>query len=159
MSRSTPIRQFVNSSTRQLRQLRQLRQRRAFTLVELLLVLVIIAVLAAAAVTNFASRARDARVTRAKQDISTIETSIDAFKLDTDRYPEDNEGIAILLADAGNPEGSKGHYMKKMPMDPWNHPYNYKCPGTHGTDYDLWSSGPDGRDGTDDDITNWTVGK
>ena len=42
--------------------------------------------------------------------------------------------------------------------DPWGNPYVYVCPGTHNTDgYDLHSFGPDGQDGTEDDIDNWTA--
>jgi len=42
--------------------------------------------------------------------------------------------------------------------DPWGNPYIYVCPGTHNTDsYDLHSFGPDGQDGTEDDIDNWSA--
>ena len=40
--------------------------------------------------------------------------------------------------------------------DPWGNELQYKCPGDVNTNrYDLWSNGPDGRKGTDDDIGNW----
>ena len=43
-----------------------------------------------------------------------------------------------------------------IPDDPWRHPYIYVCPGKHNpSSYDIMSMGPDGREGTDDDITNW----
>lgn len=41
-------------------------------------------------------------------------------------------------------------------LDAWGHPLRYRVPGVHNPDgYDLWSAGPDGDDGTDDDIGNW----
>jgi len=41
-------------------------------------------------------------------------------------------------------------------LDPWNNAYHYVYPGVHNKGgYDLWSSGPDGVDGNDDDIKNW----
>jgi general secretion pathway protein G len=46
---------------------------------------------------------------------------------------------------------------KKVPNDPWDHPYLYKAPGEHG-DYDLISLGNDGAaGGTGEaaDINNW----
>ena len=43
-------------------------------------------------------------------------------------------------------------------MDPWGNPYIYYYPGKHNPDsYDLLSAGPDGKEGTDDDIGNWTI--
>jgi len=42
-------------------------------------------------------------------------------------------------------------------MDQWNNPYIYYFPGKHNPGaYDLLSAGPDGKEGTDDDIGNWT---
>ena len=41
-------------------------------------------------------------------------------------------------------------------LDPWGNQYQYKKPAEKsGMEYDLWSIGPDGQDGTDDDIGNW----
>ena len=40
--------------------------------------------------------------------------------------------------------------------DPWGHPFVYYCPGKHNREsYDLFSIGPDGVEGTGDDVTNW----
>jgi general secretion pathway protein G len=45
---------------------------------------------------------------------------------------------------------------KAVPADPWGRQYQYSNPGKHNTDgYDVWSLGPDGADGTDDDVGNW----
>ena len=50
--------------------------------------------------------------------------------------------------------------QKEIPLDPWGNPYIYECPGKRNTaGYDLSSMGPDGRAGTDDDITNWNQTK
>jgi general secretion pathway protein G len=53
----------------------------------------------------------------------------------------------------------RGPYLKKMELDPWGHPYQYKVPGTHHpASFDLWSRGADGADGgegDDADIGNW----
>ena len=61
----------------------------------------------------------------------------------------------------------RGPYLKEEPTDAWGNKYNYQIsqPGTPEADltpYKLWSNGPDGMDGTDDDIKNWsdtTMGK
>lgn len=127
-----------------------------FTLIELLLVLVILAVLAALVVPKFTNRSQQARETAAKTDISNIGTSIDAFEIDTGRFPSNEEGLAALLQQPANLTGWHGPYLNRgLPKDPWGNPYLYKFPGQHNTSgYDLYSTGPDGREGTDD-IGNW----
>ena len=43
-----------------------------------------------------------------------------------------------------------------LPPDPWGNPFQYEFPGRRNPDsYDLWSFGPDGVNGTADDIGNW----
>ena len=75
-------------------------------------------------------------------------------------YPSTAEGLAALIAaPADKADRWHGPYVennKKLPLDPWKHDYKYAYPGTHNKDgYDLWSTGPDGVDGTPDDIGNW----
>lgn len=124
--------------------------RRAFTLVELLLVLVILAVLAAVVVPKFTGRSQDARIAAAKTDISNIGTALDAFEVDTGKYPNT---IGDLLEQPNNVQNWKGPYLKKMPKDPWGNDYLYKYPGSqHPSGYDLYSTGPDGQEGTEDDV-------
>jgi general secretion pathway protein G len=42
----------------------------------------------------------------------------------------------------------------KVTKDPWGNEYILKCPGEHGP-VDVSSPGPDGEQGTDDDINAW----
>lgn len=130
-------------------------RRNAFTLIELLLVLVILAVLAAVVVPKFTNRSEQARITAAKTDISNIEGQLDIFEQDCGRYPTSEEGLTALVQNPGNVQGWQGPYLKRLNMDPWGHPYVYVSPGVHNTSgIDLYSVGPDGREGNDD-ITNW----
>jgi len=40
--------------------------------------------------------------------------------------------------------------------DPWNNKYVYRQPGKRNKEsFDLYSFGPDGMEGGDDDVTNW----
>jgi general secretion pathway protein G len=131
---------------------------RGFTLIELLLVLVILTALAAVVVPKFAGRGKQAKITAATTDISSLSTAMDAFELDNGRYPTSSEGLAALSANPGNlPNWKTAYISRPIVNDPWGDPYVYVCPGTHNTDsYDLHSFGPDGQDGTEDDIDNWT---
>lgn len=134
--------------------------RRAFTLIELLLVMVIIAVLAAIVVPRFAGRSEDAQKTAADSQIkSHFGVALDTYELDNGAYPTTAQGLEALRSKPTSPEPKnwKGPYLKSdIPHDPWGNPYLYKSPGAHNADsYDLSSNGPDGSEGTEDDITNW----
>lgn len=129
----------------------------AFTLIELLLVLVILAVLAAVVVPKFTNRSEQARLAAAKTDIANMETALDAFEIDTGRFPATEEGLGALLQQPSGAQNWKGPYLKKPPLDPWGREYVYRFPGQHNqSGYDLFSMGADGREGNDD-VDNWTV--
>jgi general secretion pathway protein G len=132
-------------------------RRGGFTLIELLLVLVILGVLAAIVVPKIAGRSEDARIKATKADISILEGQLDQFEIDCGRYPTNEEGLKALVEQPGNVTDWKGPYVKKgVPTDAWNRPYVYTYPGTNNpSSFDLYSFGPDGREGGDD-INNWT---
>lgn len=134
------------------------REGRGFTLVELLLVLVILAVLAVVVIPKFTGRSQQANITRALADIANLEVAIDAFEIDCARYPNTQEGIQALLTQPADLSGWRGPYLKRgLPKDAWGNPYVYRCPGEkNAAGYDLYSYGPDGEQGGDDDITNWS---
>jgi general secretion pathway protein G len=129
----------------------------AFTLIEMMLVVVILGILAAIVVPKFAGRTEQAKVAAAKSDISNVGTALDAFEVDNGYYPKGKTGLQDLVRQPRDAQGWKGPYIKDaIPNDPWGHPYIYQYPGKHNPNgYDLSSVGPDGREGTDDDITNW----
>lgn len=132
-------------------------RRSGFTLIELLLVMVILVVLAAVVVPKFASRGEQARLTAAAQDISAMETALDAFEIDNGRYPSTEEGLNALITAPSNLTSWHGPYLNKTgtPTDPWGSPYVYTYPGNHKQNgFDLYSLGKDMREGTDD-VTNW----
>lgn len=61
---------------------------RGFTLIELLIVVAIIAILAAIAVPNFLEAQVRAKVARARTDMRSIATGIEAYRVDHNSYPE-----------------------------------------------------------------------
>lgn len=69
------------------------RRERAFTLIELLIVVAIIAILAAIAVPNFLEAQARAKVSRAKADIRSLATGMEAYYVDNNEYCPDSEGV------------------------------------------------------------------
>lgn len=136
--------------------------RSAFTLIELLLVIAILAVLAAIVVPKFSGRTEQAREAAAKTQIASFGSALDAFEVDNGFYPRGKSGLNDLIQAPRDAQSWKGPYLKmnEIPLDPWQKPYLYQAPGKHNpTSYDLSSMGPDGRENTEDDVTNWSTKK
>jgi general secretion pathway protein G len=87
-------------------------------------------------------------------EISNVKTALGVFKTDVGRYPTTAEGLqALVTSPAGIGAAWRGSYFERLPADKWGHPLVYRCPGTADpTSYDLLSVGPDGIEGTNDDI-------
>lgn len=142
------------------------RSKGAFTLIEVLLVIAILGMMAALVVPRLMRAGDTAKLDLTKATIGPsgpLAQALDLFKLRAQRYPTTTEGLKALVE---RPEGLgeeeedlwRGPYISSLDQlkDPWRNEYQYKCPGDVNTDaYDLWSNGPDGQSGTDDDIKNW----
>ena len=80
------------------------------------------------------------------------------YKLKNKAYPTTEQGLEALVNKTSIepiprrfPEGG---FIEKLPEDPWGNPYQLISPGEIGK-VDIFSMGPDGEAGTDDDIGNW----
>jgi len=134
------------------------RREGGFTFFEILVVITIIGLLAALVGPRLWKRISGAKQTSAKAQIELFGTALDAFRLDTGRYPTTEEGFKALREKPSGLETWQGPYLpKEIPNDPWGKPYVYKCPGDHG-DYDIISYGADfveGGDGENQDVVSW----
>ncbi|WP_200873609.1 type II secretion system major pseudopilin GspG [Candidatus Magnetobacterium casense] len=128
-----------------------------FTLIELLVVMVILGLLAALVGPRVFSKVGKGKQAAAKTQIELLSQGIEQFKVDTGRFPSNEEGLEALRTNPGA-DGWDGPYLKKkVPLDPWKQPYHYVYPGTNG-DYDIFSYGADnkeGGDGDNKDINSW----
>jgi general secretion pathway protein G len=131
------------------------RSEKGFSLIELIVVLVILGLLAAVVAPRVYDKLAKGKEQIAKIQIKELEGALQLFSFDVGRFPNTSEGLDALVRNPGNSESWKRPYLQKeLPKDPWGKPYIYRCPGMHG-DFDLFSCGPDGADGGDDDICSW----
>lgn len=131
-----------------------------FTLVEVMVTLVIIGLLTTFVVMNVAPNVGTAKIQKARGDIATIETALEMYALDMNGYPSEQAGLDALSerpADADEARYRRGGYIKKLRLDPWDRPYEYRNPGERAQ-VDIFSLGADGEpggEGDDADIGNW----
>ncbi|MGO9244099.1 MAG: type II secretion system major pseudopilin GspG [Verrucomicrobiia bacterium] len=132
-----------------------------FTLLEILLVVIIISMLVGVAVVNLAPKIGESKKTACQDQIHNFSSALDLYYLDSGIYPTTEQGLnALIVAPTSTPVPGnwKGPYLNPAVIrkDPWYHDYVYQCPGTHNTaTYDLFSPGPDGIAGNEDDVGNW----
>lgn len=129
-----------------------------FTLIELMVVVVILGILAAVVVPRVMDRPEQARVSAAQSNIQAIRSALDMYKLDNHAYPSTDQGLqALAELPATEPLPTNwNRYMEKVPDDPWGKPFLYLQPGKHA-DVDVFSAGPNGRSGDEDDIGSWDL--
>ncbi|MBL9142552.1 MAG: type II secretion system protein GspG [Verrucomicrobiaceae bacterium] len=96
----------------------------------------------------------DACVTKAKADVKGFETVIIRYRTGMNSMPSSLED---LIRRPTNVSGPWRRLMSEDTLnDPWGQPYQYRNPGVHNPNsYDVYSKGPDMKDGTEDDIGNW----
>ena len=112
---------------------------------ELMVVIVIIGLLAGATTLVMRSYLHRAKQTVARKEIATVVEALETFYAVCDRFPTNEEGLALL---AGPSAKFPDAILKAEPKDPWGRPYQYNCPGRSAA-YDVICYGADGREGGD----------
>ena len=132
-----------------------------FTLLEVMVVIVILGILASMVVPNLIGNQERANIQKAVSDINALETSLTMYKMDNYDYPSTEQGLEALTAETDVeplprrfPEEG---YVKRLPNDPWGNEYQLLNPGENSK-VDVFTMGPDGEAGTEDDIGNWNLG-
>ncbi|MDB5320886.1 MAG: xcpT 11, partial [Phycisphaerales bacterium] len=84
--------------------------------------------------------------------LHSIKTALNMFESDNSRFPTTEEGLRALAERPGNATNWRAVLeAKDVQADPWGNPWVYRYPGSQNPDgFDLYSTGPDGREGNDD---------
>ena len=140
-----------NATTLAPRSLRRSRRsRQGLTLIELMLVLVILVILASTA-TVFYSKAQDnALIQTTRGQIAQLKSGVDLYKISNRTLPPD---LQSLITQPSGATRWNGPYLdaNQLPKDSWDNDYQYS---SQGSDFTIWSIGPDQTNGSNDDISS-----
>ena len=136
--------------------------RGGFSLIEVLIAIAIVAAIGGLVAVNLMGAREDSKVNMARIELDRIRQALDQFSLVFERYPTDDEGIEVLWSDQTldvEDEALQARWRRFLnspnPSDPWGNEWGYRAEPEYGEYYDLWSNGPDGEEGTADDIKSW----
>jgi general secretion pathway protein G len=115
-----------------------------FTLVEIMVVIVILGLLATLVVPNVIGMSDEAKVTKAQTDVKSIYESAKLFRVKNGKVP--------TMEDLTTPDDKGQAYVENIGNDPWDHEYVIR--ETERGKFEVISMGPDGSDGTEDDISS-----
>lgn len=139
--------------------------RGGFTLMELLVVLGILVLLVALVTPKILGTQDKADISFTKTQIGSFKGALERYHFDMKGFPTSEQGMQALITPPSGEDGTTsarwdGPYTNSdsLPKDPWGNPYQYAYPPTNGTGKypDIWSTGKDGQEGTEDDICSWT---
>jgi general secretion pathway protein G len=121
-----------------------------FTMVELMAVLIILGLLFAVVVQNFVGHTDRARVTTTKTSLRFLHTAVNQFKMDTGRFPTEDEGLYALLEQPTDVQNwPPGGYLETtdIPKDGWGNDFIYQLYPESGKPFVVKSLGADGQEG------------
>ncbi len=129
---------------------RRKKTRYGFTMLEIMAVLIILGLLATLVATKVASKIDDARVKTTFANVKTLHTAVNQFKMDTGRYPTEEEGLMALLEQPTDVIGwEPGGYLEttEIPKDAWGREFFYQLYPESGKPFVIISYGADGEEG------------
>ena len=129
--------------------------RYGFTMVELMAMLIIIGLLATLVVTKVTSKIDQARVTTTKANLKILSSAVNQFRMDTGRFPAEDMGLLDLIEQPTDVIiWEPGGYVEttELPLDGWGNEFVYEPYPESGKEFAIRSFGPDGEEGTEDDL-------
>ena len=129
------------------------RVRSGFTMVELMAVIIIIGLLAGVAAVKVVGQIDKARVTTTKANLKMLHSAVTQFKLDTGRFPDEEEGLSVLIEKPSDVTNSEpGGYLEttEIPKDAWGEEFMYERFPESGKPFVIISYGADKEEGGED---------
>ena len=124
---------------------------RGMSLLEIMVVITLIGLVTAAVGVAVMNQLEKGQMDTARNQAYEIGKSVELYKLQNAGYPSTAQGLNAL---ANPPKGKP--IMERVPQDPWGNDYIYVVPGAKNTNkFDVRSKGPDGVEGSEDDVGNW----
>ena len=147
-----------------------------YTLVEMLAVLFIVSILLGIVLGSARYATQVSRISRAESDLHALADALDRFQLIFGEYPPVDSATNLVTYTRDSLNFDDAHTSRRIPfvfanllpagftaVDPWSHPYIYRVRSPErGKEaepepqddalYFIASWGPDGKEGTDDDI-------
>jgi len=127
------------------------RPRNAFTLVEVLLVLAILVILGAMVGVGVVQVQKTANKRAAQAQIGMLKETVDLYHVDMGTFPDSLDDLRVQPANLRNPDKWHPFMDKDVPADPWGNSYQYE---RNGDEFRIYSFGPDGSEGSNDDISS-----
>jgi len=118
-------------------------------LIEVMAVLIIVGLLAGLAITNFMGQTDRAKQDTTKVKLRMLHQAVNMFKLDTGRYPTEEEGLLALVEQPSDVEGwQPGGYLETtdVPTDAWGNEFIYQLNPDSGKPFVIISLGADGQE-------------
>lgn len=116
-----------------------------FTLIEIMVVVMIIGLIVGSVGFVAFNRFKTAQIKNAQAIVKTVEGAIEMYMMD--HNGECPKSLGELRSQ---------RILTKEPKDPWNELIVFRCPGEKNSDgADVFSKGPDKKEGTEDDLKNW----
>jgi type II secretion system protein G len=130
----------------------------AFTLLEIMLVIIIVVALMSVLIPNLKEVLIGSKGRIAELGVNRLSGQVALYELANGAPPSTTQGLmALVEKPVGEPSPRRWQKMEeKVPVDPWNTPYQYAAPGTRSkASFDLFSASADRLANTPDDIGNW----
>jgi len=93
------------------------------------------------------------RVIVTKANLKVLHSSVNQFKMDTGRFPTEDEGVMALIEQPTNvPNWEPGGYLEttELPLDGWGNEFVYKLSPDSYKPFVIISYGADSKEGGED---------
>ena len=134
----------MNRTESNRREGRPLPHQDGFTLIEIMVVIVILGLLATLVVPNVIGMSDEARIQKAQTDVTAIANAAKIYRSRNARVP--------TMEDLTTPDEKGFAYLEDVGQDPWDNDYIIR--EIEGRNFEVISMGPDGSEGTEDDISS-----